>query len=131
MDLNPSANSVSVTLRVCVWQHVCTLNVSVALICAMSMLQALGNRVESKKLDEVKEEVHTLREEYTAMQDEVRGLREEVSGLRQQNDDMLKSHAALKEQMEDLARKTDGLDLEERSRRNDLVFHGQRDQCRL
>lgn len=87
----------------------------------MSMLQALGNRMDSK-LDEVKEEVHTLREEYTAMQDEVRGLREEVSGLRQQNDDMLKSHAALTEQMEDLARKTD--DLEGRSRRNNLIFHG-------
>jgi cell division protein FtsB len=94
----------------------------------MSSLQDLTSRMErnfnhvDSKFDEMREEVHQLRQEYSALKDEVKDLRDEVSELRDRNNFLEQENSDLNNRCDLISRKTD--DLEDRSKRNNLIFYG-------
>ena len=77
----------------------------------MSLLMSMNS-----KLDDLKMDMNDVRKEsYNNLKTEVQNMKEAVSELTTENNN-------LKTQLQDLARKTD--DVECRSKRNNLIFHG-------
>lgn len=87
------------------------------LVDVMGVLQTLNN-----KFDEMKCDVQDLRNSNVALQEEIHGLRGEVTDLRQENDDLHACNSMLEERVREMETKMD--DLENRSKRNNLIFHG-------
>jgi prefoldin subunit 5 len=76
----------------------------------------------SNKLDEVMQEVCSVKNRMTELQDEVEVLRGQVSELQAENDDLKTDNIGLLNRVSSMESTVD--DLEGRSRRNNLIFHG-------
>ena len=87
----------------------------------MQKLSMMSSSMDTK-FEEVKKEVHDLREDYAALQGELRDMKTEVTELRQENRNLLQTNQDLTARLCNLERKAD--DLEGRSKRNNLIFYG-------
>jgi regulator of replication initiation timing len=74
------------------------------------------------KISDVERGVRDLNQQFAKLQEEVVGLREEVSVLRRHNEKLTQTNTDLMDRVDALEKKTD--DLDGRSKRNNLIFHG-------
>ena len=83
---------------------------------------AMMDSTVCEKLDSVKEDVRTIKDKMEMLQSEIDGLKDHVRHLQTENDTLRLNNNDLIEKVQKLEKKTD--DLEGRSRRNNLIFHG-------
>ena len=95
-----------------------TSSIDITLNEILEKLASMDSKFESK-LDALREEMTTA---YNKVGAEVQGLREEVEELRSENTSLRAENHDLRQRMDNVDAKLD--DLECRSRRNNLLFHG-------
>ena len=93
----------------------------------VTKLQAMETNISTlpslhSKVSDVDSAVRDVSQQFATLQEEMLGLKQEVLNLRKQNEDLSKANASLMDRIDALERKTD--DLEGRSKRNNLIFHG-------
>ena len=74
------------------------------------------------KFDAIKDDFKEMKDCYTSLMAEMSELKNEVSDLKSANEELKKENGLLLSRLDEITRKTD--DLEDRSKRNNLIIHG-------